>query len=71
MTGRAFSGWMREAGLQAGEQIRMKKEGGRVLIQRVPADRRVRRGSRVCVLLGRLRVATCLAMMLMLCHHLI
>lgn len=44
MTGRAFSGWMREAGLQAGEQIRMKKEGGRVLIQRVPADRRVRRG---------------------------
>lgn len=42
LTGRTFSGWVREAGLQAGEQVRMKKEGGRVLIQRVPADRKVR-----------------------------
>lgn len=44
LTGRTFSGWVREAGLQAGEQIRMKKEGGRVLIQRVPADRKVNSG---------------------------
>ncbi|PRW59423.1 BREAST CANCER SUSCEPTIBILITY 1-like protein isoform B [Chlorella sorokiniana] len=42
LTGRTFSGWVREAGLQAGEQIRMKKEGGRVLIQRVPADRKIK-----------------------------
>ena len=44
LTGHTFSGWVREAGLQAGEQIRMKKEGGRVLIQRVPADRKVNSG---------------------------
>lgn len=32
---------MRESGLRAQEQIRVKKEAGRVLIQRVPADARV------------------------------
>lgn len=43
VTGRTFSAWVRESGLQAGEQIRIRKEagGGRVVIQRVPADRKV------------------------------
>ena len=51
ITGKAFGGWMREAGLQAGEQIRMRRDieggpgGGRVLIQRVPAEKKV--GGRV------------------------
>ena len=40
--GRTYSAWMRECGLQAGEQIRLKRDGTRVLIQRVPVDRRVR-----------------------------
>jgi hypothetical protein len=40
ITGRAFGAWVRESGLQAGEQIRMKNEGGRVLIQRVTSDKK-------------------------------
>jgi hypothetical protein len=35
-----FGGWVRDSGLQAGEQIRMRREGGRVVIQRVPSDRK-------------------------------
>lgn len=41
ITGRTFSCWVKESGLQAGEQIRIKREGARVLIQRVPTDRKV------------------------------
>lgn len=40
--GRNFGAWMRESGLRASEQIRVKKDGNRVLIQRVPSDMRVR-----------------------------
>ena len=43
ITGKTFSGWVRESGLQAGEQVRMKKDGARVLIQRVPSDRKASR----------------------------
>ena len=32
---------MRESGLRAQEQIRVKKDSGRVLIQRVPSDMKV------------------------------
>lgn len=40
ITGKMFGGWVRDSGLQAGEQIRMRREGGRVVIQRVPSDRK-------------------------------
>ena len=41
LQGRNFGAWMRESGLRAQEQIRVKKDGGRVLIQRVPSDMKV------------------------------
>lgn len=41
ITGKTFGAWVRESGLQAGEQIRMKREGSTVIIQRVPAAHRV------------------------------
>lgn len=41
ITGRNFGAWMRESGLRAQEQIRVKKDGSRVLIQRVPSDMKV------------------------------
>ena len=50
ITGKTFSGWVRESGLQAGEQVRMKKDGARVLIQRVPSDRKASRTG-CCLLL--------------------
>ena len=41
LQGRSFGAWMRESGLRAGEQIRVKRDAGHVLIQRVPADMKV------------------------------
>jgi hypothetical protein len=41
ITGKTFGAWVRESGLQAGEQIRMKREGSQVIIQRVPASKKV------------------------------
>jgi len=47
ITGKTFSSWVRESGLQAGEQIRMRKEGGRVVIQRVPSSKKASRAGAV------------------------
>jgi hypothetical protein len=42
ITGKVFGSWVRESGLQAGEQIRLRRDDGRVVIQRVPLGPKAR-----------------------------